>query len=167
MHPRQIAGIKMWGMLPRSQDAVARHVADGIVAELARGGFAPGLEALATVEPLISAHLDSFLAVRLREKMPVISAFIGDKTVGKLKDAMMEEITVLLPQVIEQYSAGLAANKATKELVAARLAKYPVEEIAMHLQPFIQAAARKAPLAAIAGFLFGALLSAVLLLMSL
>lgn len=68
-------------------------------------------EKLKQLTPAIEAHLDQFLGVKLQEKLPVIATFVGPSTLVKIKEAMVEEIDILLPQIIAQY-AGTLANEA-------------------------------------------------------
>ena len=52
----------------------------------------------------------SFSAVRLSDEMPVISMFIGDKTIGKVKAAFHEWDWILFPKVMKQYTGNLKSE---------------------------------------------------------
>lgn len=154
--PRRVLGMTLQGALPANMRQIGEGVANALLMQLADGSLKPGAEGLATLEPLISAHLDTFLAVRLKEKMPVISAFIGDKTVGKLKAAMMEEISELLPQVIDNYTASLAGDASLKQKITDKMAHMPAAELEGMVAPVLQQAAGKATLPVVViGFLCG------------
>ncbi len=64
-------------------------------------------EELKSLSPTIHKHLDTFLQVKLQEKLPIISTFVGESTLAKIKEAMMEEIELLLPEIISQYTDSL------------------------------------------------------------
>src|SRR5687768_4193542 len=49
--------------------------------------------------PLIEKHIDEFLRVRLQQEMPFITPFIGEKTIGTLKNLFMQELETLFPEV--------------------------------------------------------------------
>ncbi|MBX2906608.1 MAG: hypothetical protein KF744_11250 [Taibaiella sp.] len=141
--PQKVLGLTIQGALPADLGRIGEAAADAIVLQLANGSLAPGADGLAAVEPIISGHLDTFLAVRLKEKMPVIAAFIGEKTVGKLKTAMMEEITDLLPRVIDNYTASLAQDNQLKQKISDRIANMQGSELEAMVQPLLTDASRK------------------------
>lgn len=164
--PRRLMGMTLQGALPANMRQIGEGVANALLMQLADGSLKPGAEGLATVEPLISAHLDTFLAVRLKEKMPVISAFIGDKTVGKLKAAMMEEISELLPQVIDNYTASLAQDAGLKQRIADRIAHMRAAELEGMVAPVLKQATAKVTLPVILiGFLCGVVPAVVIYLL--
>jgi len=53
--------------------------------------------------------LDSFFKERLTEKMPIISMFIGEKTITQLKEVFIEELQTLFPDLISQFSKSIQA----------------------------------------------------------
>ncbi len=53
--------------------------------------------------PLIDDKFDEFFKEKLGEKMPMISMFIGDKTVTQLKAIFLEELQLIFPIVLNQY----------------------------------------------------------------
>jgi hypothetical protein len=61
----------------------------------------------ATLLPFIDQNLDSFFKERLVQKMPVISMFIGEKTITQLKEVFLEELQTLFPELIGQLSQQL------------------------------------------------------------
>jgi hypothetical protein len=69
---------------------------------------------LAPLLPLIDARLDDFFRNKLAEKLPMISMFIGDKTIQQLKEVFMEELQLLFPELIEQFSEQLQAELTTQ-----------------------------------------------------
>lgn len=166
LEPRRVAGVRLHGALPANLGRIGESMADAVAAQLADGGLAPGADGMAAVEPIISGHLDTFLAVRLKEKMPVIAAFIGDKTVGKLKTAMMEEISELLPRVIENYSSTLAQDGRLKQKIADRVANIQVAELERGVKPLLADARRKLGLpVALLGGLFGGVIALLVYLL--
>lgn len=53
--------------------------------------------------PDIAAQMDTFLRTRLPDSMPVLSMFIGDNTIEKIKNVFMSEMEELLPGLINRY----------------------------------------------------------------
>lgn len=157
--PQKLFGLTIQGALPANLGRIGETAADAIVSQLADGSLAPGADGLAAVEPIISGHLDTFLAVRLKEKMPVIAAFIGEKTVGKLKTAMMEEITELLPRVIDNCAASLAQDNQLKQKISDRIKNMQVGDLEAMVLPLLTDARRKLgfPVLVLGGLLGGLL----------
>ena len=57
--------------------------------------------------PHVEQHIDSFLRERLKEVFPMISMFIGDKTINQLKEVFMNELETLFPVVMKNYVSNL------------------------------------------------------------
>jgi hypothetical protein len=53
--------------------------------------------------PLIDTQFDQFFKHKLGEKMPMISMFIGDKTVTQLKGIFIEELQLIFPTILNQF----------------------------------------------------------------
>ena len=59
------------------------------------------------MRPVINDKLDDFFRHKLSAKLPMISMFIGDKTIEELKAVFMEELALLFPILINSFSANL------------------------------------------------------------
>ncbi|MFM7720577.1 MAG: hypothetical protein ACKO52_05460 [Sediminibacterium sp.] len=59
------------------------------------------------MKPIINDKLDDFFRHKLSAKHPMISMFIGDKTIEELKDVCMEELALLFPLLISEFSTHL------------------------------------------------------------
>lgn len=117
--PATIAGIALHGVVPKLQqkpETIAAPIADAISNLIAQQGQNTNM---AAVRPLIEQHLDTYLTVRLKEKLPVIASFIGPSTTVKLKDSMIEEIDTLLPQVISSYVNNEFSREEIEEKIGA------------------------------------------------
>lgn len=64
-------------------------------------------EKLKSLHPYIEQHVDVFLKEKLKEKMPAIAMFVGEKTMDMMKKGLMEEIELLLPNLLQQYMGSL------------------------------------------------------------
>jgi hypothetical protein len=58
--------------------------------------------------PFIDAKLDEFFKERLVQKMPIISMFIGDKTIAQLKEVFLEELHQIFPALLSQFTQSTA-----------------------------------------------------------
>lgn len=74
------------------------------------------------VLPEVEAHIDHFLRVKLSSTMPMISMFIGDKTITQLKQVFMAELQELFPSVLRNYVQNLKKDVDLEKTIAAKLA---------------------------------------------
>ena len=79
--------------------------------------------------PMIEDHIDDFLRNRLSNEMPVISMFIGDKTINKLKASFMKEIELLFPQVMKQYAGNLKNELDLEQIVITKVAGFSSDKL--------------------------------------
>ena len=56
------------------------------------------------LRPFIDTQLDAFFKERLVQKMPVISMFIGDKTITQLKEVFLEELAQIFPALLLEFT---------------------------------------------------------------
>ena len=59
------------------------------------------------LKPVINEKLDEFFRHKLSAKLPMISMFIGDKTIEELKGVFMEELALLCPVLISEFGTQL------------------------------------------------------------
>jgi uncharacterized membrane protein YheB (UPF0754 family) len=84
---------------------------------------------LEAVKPFIEGHIDHFLNEKLKEKMPAIAMFIGEKTIVMMKTALMEEIDSLLPGLLNQFVGNLSDTINIEKTLNAKLNELPEEKI--------------------------------------
>jgi uncharacterized membrane protein YheB (UPF0754 family) len=135
-HPRRplvIFGHSIQGVLPKRQPEMARQIGklvneefisiESVVQSISSA------ENLEKITPLIETHVDRFLKEKLAAEMPMISMFIGDKTIGKFKAVFMQEITTLFPALMNQYATNMKEQWSIDQLVAEKLAAFPNEKL--------------------------------------
>jgi uncharacterized membrane protein YheB (UPF0754 family) len=131
--PKRFFGITFQGIFPKRQAQFAQKLGVLVARELIHfDEIAERLkdpEQLKGIGPTIEDHIDSFLRVRLKEKLPFISAFIGEKTLLQLKEGMMEEINVLLPQVISQYTDSISKKMDIEKMVSEKVANFSSDKL--------------------------------------
>ena len=119
-------GFTWQGILP----AHKQHLADKI-GQIAANEFASftGIEEkisdpgnMEKIKPLIETHIDDFLRNKLKEQMPMIGMFIGDKTITTLKVVFMQEIESLFPQVMQQFAGQLKNDLNIEQMVVSKIA---------------------------------------------
>jgi uncharacterized membrane protein YheB (UPF0754 family) len=131
--PVRFLGITIQGIFPKRQQQFAQKLGVLVATELLHfNDIASKLkdpQQLESVTPVIEAHIDTFLRVKLQEKIPVVSMFIGDSTIGKLKDGMMEEINSLLPEVIGRYADNLSQKVDVEKMVTEKVASFSSDKL--------------------------------------
>lgn len=135
-HPRQevnVLGIKIQGIFPKRQAQFAQKLGKLVSEELlsfdeiARTISSP--QNLEKLSPLIENHVDHFLRQKLSAEMPMISMFIGDKTITKLKAVFMEELTTLFPSLMTEYAGELKQQLDLEAIVTEKVAGFSSDKL--------------------------------------
>ena len=123
--PRKILGITFQGFLPKKQLSIAKNLGKYASAEFVSFDLIEKKisdpKNLEQVMPMIEKHVDDFLRVKLGKEMPVISMFIGNKTIDSLKKVFMQEIATLFPQVMSQFAGNLKAEFDVEQIITSKL----------------------------------------------
>lgn len=131
--PKKILGITFQGIFPKRQTQFAAKLGKLVSDEfLSFGDIEEKIsnpENLKKIMPLIETHIDEFLRKRLSDEMPVISMFIGDKTINKLKAAFMKEIETLFPQVMRQYAGNLKTELDLEHIVVQKVSAFSSDKL--------------------------------------
>ncbi|MBK7291671.1 MAG: DUF445 family protein [Chitinophagaceae bacterium] len=160
--PKRILGITFQGIFPKRQQKFAEKLGklvsdeflsfDDIEAKISNP------ENLKQIMPIIENHVDDFLRNRLKDEMPVISMFIGDKTIGNLKTLFMNEIETLLPIVMKQYAANLKTELDLEQIVITKVAAFSSDKLEEVLYQIMSKEFRFVEIiGAVIGFLIGSL----------
>lgn len=78
-------------------------------------------ESVKKILPAVEVHIDTFLRQRLKEVFPMISMFIGDKTINQLKQVFMNELETLFPVVMKNYISNLKQDLDLERLVTEKV----------------------------------------------
>lgn len=160
--PKRFLGITIQGVFPKRQLQVAQQLGAVVANELIHFNEIADMlkdpQQLQNLRPVIETHLDNFLHVKLKEKMPVISMFVGEGTLQKIKDGMLEEIDSLLPEIITRYTDSLSQKIDIEKMVTDKVANYSSDK----LEEILQSVMKKEfwfleMVAAVLGFLIGLL----------
>ncbi len=160
--PKKFLGITIQGIFPKRQQQFAEKLGKLVSNEFL--SFSDIEEKISSPEnlkkimPMIENHVDEFLRTRLSTEMPMISMFIGDKTIGKLKAAFMLEIESLFPAVMKQYAANLKTELDLEHIVIQKVSGFSSDKLEEILYQIMSKEFRFVELiGAIIGFLIGTL----------
>jgi len=167
--PRRILGIRFQGIFPKRQQQFAEKLGRLVSSEfLSFEDIEQKIsnpENLKKIMPLVENHVDDFLRHKLSDQMPVISMFIGDKTIGKLKESFMKEIEVLFPVVMKQYAANLKTELDLEQIVIKKVAGFSSDKLEEILYQIMSKEFRFVEIiGAVIGFLIGAVQVVITLL---
>lgn len=111
----------------------AQHIRlDGLQDKLSDTGL------LDTAMPTIEKHIDEFLEVKLKEEIPMIGMFIGNKTTDKLKAVFIKQLQALFPEIMQQLGSKLSASLDIEQLVSEKMKALPDTELNQLLQQPLQ-----------------------------
>lgn len=135
-HPRKpinILGLTLHGIFPKRQQQFAEKLGKLVSNELLSfDDIASKLsnpDNLKQLSPLIESHLDNFLRNKLATEMPIISAFVGEKTINKLKSVFLEELNSLFPGLMQQYSSNLRQSLDLEKIVIEKVAGFSSDKL--------------------------------------
>lgn len=135
-HPREplnLGFFKIQGIFPKRQAALADKLGKLVAQELINKDeiraqlLDPGH--LEKLYPTIATHMDHFLDHRLREKLPIISMFIGEGMMDKVREGMMEEIRDMLPRLMDQYSEQWSDSFDVEALVREKVIQFSSDKL--------------------------------------
>lgn len=131
--PKRFLGLTIQGIFPKRQKQFAARLGMLVAKELIHfdeiAAQLKDSEGLHALNPTIERHLDSFLHVKLKEKLPVISMFVGEGMMNKIKEGMMEEIALLLPEIIGQYTDNLREKIDIEKMVTEKVSHFSSDKL--------------------------------------
>jgi uncharacterized membrane protein YheB (UPF0754 family) len=135
-HPRNpvnILGFKLQGIFPKNQQLIAQKLGQVVSKEFL--SFAE-IEAKVTnpdnlqmLKPEIEKHIDKFLREKLTDLFPMLSMFIGDKTINQLKAAFLMELESLFPILMKSYMTKLEKDLDLEKIVTEKVANFSSEKL--------------------------------------
>lgn len=131
--PRKILGVTLHGIFPKRQKQFAEKLGKLVSAELLSFGDIEEKithpENLKKIMPLIEGHIDEFLRVKLAQQMPMISMFIGDKTIAELKTVFTAELELLFPVIMKNYMSSLQQQLDLEKIVTEKVAGFSSDKL--------------------------------------
>ena len=130
-HPRKpinIFGWKLQGIFPKNQQLIAQKLGQVVGKELL--SFAEieqkvtDPENLKQLKPEIEKHIDIFLREKIKDVFPMLSMFIGEKTINQLKEAFLMELESLFPVLMKSYMNKLEKDLDLEKIVTEKVAGF-------------------------------------------
>ena len=158
--PKHFGTLTWQGLVPAKQQELANQFGKFVKEHF----FSPELleqklvspDTVDKIIPEISVHVDEFLREKLPKSMPMISMFIGERTINQLKEVFMQELVILFPVILRKYINGLTREINIEALVAEKIMAIPPAAIAASFYKSLAGEIHKLQFAAAAtGFLTG------------
>lgn len=140
-HPRRpmnLLGFTIQGIFPKRQQQFAEKLGRLVSEELLSfKDIAHKITDPSNIDqllPMVDEHIEHFLKVKLKETMPMISMFIGDKTIAQLKGVFLEELKTLFPVLMDKYMENLQDQLDLEKIVVEKVSNFSsdkLEEILM------------------------------------
>jgi len=135
-HPRKpirVLGYTIQGIFPKNQQLIAQKLGQVVskeflsFSEIEAKVTSP--ENLQQLKPEIEKHIDKFLKEKIGELFPMLSMFIGDKTINQLKAAFLMELENLFPLLMKSYMAKLEKDLDLEKIVTEKVAGFSSEKL--------------------------------------
>lgn len=131
--PKNILGIRFQGIFPKRQEQFAQKLGKMVSNELLSfQDIESKISNPANVQklmPFVEQHIDHFLRVKLADQMPVISMFIGDKTINQLKAVFIAELTELFPVIMKNYMNNLQEELNLEKIVIEKVSGFSSDKL--------------------------------------
>lgn len=131
--PKKILGITFHGIFPKRQVQFAEHLGKLVSKELL--SFSDIEEKithpdnLKKIMPLVDEHIEHFLKNKLSTALPMLSMFIGDKTILQLKETFMVELEELFPILMKNYMGSLQKEMDLEKIVIEKVSNFSSEKL--------------------------------------
>ncbi|MBI2730856.1 MAG: DUF445 family protein [Sphingobacteriales bacterium] len=135
-HPRKpvnIFGFTIQGIFPKNQQEIAVKLGQVVSRELLSfeeiEQKITSSDNLEKLKPEIEAHIDNFLRHKLKDVFPMLSMFIGEKTINQLKEAFLMELQNLFPVLMKSYMNKLQHDLDLEKIVVEKVANFSTEKL--------------------------------------
>lgn len=131
--PKKVLGMTFHDIFPKRQQQFAEKLGKLVSQELL--SFSD-IEAKITspqniekIMPFVEDQVDHFLRHKLSEAFPIISMFIGEKTIAELKGVFMQELKVILPKTLKSYMGNLQQELDLEKIVTEKVAGFSSDKL--------------------------------------
>ncbi|HLK28075.1 MAG TPA: DUF445 family protein [Puia sp.] len=139
--PKKFLWMTFHGVFPKRQQQIAESLGRIVGQELLSFGdiekTITNPENVQKILPLAEEHIDHFLRTKLKETMPMISMFIGDKTINQLKTTFMKELADLFPVIMKNYVSNLKNDLDLERIVVEKISNFSSDKLEQMLNQIL------------------------------
>jgi uncharacterized membrane protein YheB (UPF0754 family) len=160
--PRRILGLTIQGVFPKRKEQIAANLGRIVGQELLSfHDIENTISNPANTQmflPLIENHIDEFLKKRLKTALPVLSIFIGEKTIRELKSVFMNELEDLIPVIMKNYASKFRDKLDLEKIIVEKVTNFSSDRLETMLNQILTKEFRFVEwIGAALGFLIGCL----------
>ncbi len=130
--PKKIIGITFQGLIPNNQAVIADRLAKLVTSHISFQLIEKKLthpDIIEKIMPFIEEEIDNFLRNKLSKQLPMISMFLGDKTIAQFKEVFIAELRSLLPKLISNYINTIQSNSTLELIISQKIASIPLVSV--------------------------------------
>ncbi len=131
--PKKILGLTFQGIFPKRQRQFAEKLGKLVSEELLSfqdiEQKISNPENISKLMPFVEEHIEHFLRVKLAEQLPMISMFIGEKTIADLKKVFVNELTVIFPEIMKNYMSNLKSDLDLEKIVTEKVSGFSSDKL--------------------------------------
>jgi uncharacterized membrane protein YheB (UPF0754 family) len=135
-HPRKpfrIMGLTIQGIFPKRQGQFAQKLGKMVSEQLLSftdiESKITSTKNIEKILPVVEGYVDDFLRRTLSDEFPVISMFIGDKTIQHLKEVFMNKLKEIFPPTLKSYMHTLREDLDLERIVTEKVAGFSSDEL--------------------------------------
>lgn len=143
-HPKEPIDLyffKIQGIFPKKKDVLAQRigklVADDLLSMKDIQEILNQPENVSQINKTIEEKVEFYLANTFPDKYPMLSFFVGDKSRGKIKEAMMEEMETMGPEVMQKAFENLESSLDIEEFIKDRVSNFSTDQIEKLIQAIL------------------------------
>lgn len=131
--PKRLLGITFHGIFPKRQQQFGEKLGKLVSEEfLSFSDIEQKIsnpQNLEKILPMVDSHIDDFLHNKLSKVFPMISMFIGEKTISSLKAAFMAELQELFPVLMQHYASQLKKELDLEHIVKEKVKNFSTDKL--------------------------------------
>ena len=120
-HPVKIFGLRFQGIFPKRQKYLAEQLGSLVADELLSSGDIKerllGGDNLDTIVKMVEYKIDDYLLNTFPDKYPITSIFFGAKRKAQIKNDLLEEVHVAIPELLSSYADNIDQQIDVKDMV--------------------------------------------------
>ena len=169
-HPREPINLlffKVQGIFPKRQKVLAEKLGNMVANDLfSVDDLMNQIKSTddSQVMVLVESKIDDFINKKLSTSMPMLAMFLNDDLKNKIKDALLGEISQVLPEIIENYGEQLKKSVDIKGIVTEKVLQFSTDKLEGILYSIMKKEFRFIEiLGAVLGFLIGIIQVAIVI----
>ena len=171
-HPRKKVRILFFdiqGVFPKKHlvlaERIGRLVAEDLLSVKDIQSILNQPENVSNINKNIEEKIEKYLTDTFPEKYPMLSFFVGEKSRGKIRVAMMKEMETMGPEVMNHAISNLESSLDIEQFIRERVSKFPTERMERIIQGVLATEFKFIELVgAIVGFIVGLIQLAITLI---